>query len=351
MLPFNQRGYIPFFLLFAVIMISGFIMYAATDGRLFLGQTNLNPDYTPILVIKNNRIATDTGRFQVIPPLTSPSSTISALIAKNASDSANPSPSPELSGEAGPAGDIIHTPRGDFIVQVVTLPISATMVTDTASDADCPRDCPTFALAEFVTKNGGVAGITGTFNCPSDYEDCKDKKESFDFSVYNSRLGKWINESNLSWNDRSMIYQDGGGYHYQQDVKNFSGSVKAGIVNFPGILNNGQVTVNPNGLPEKQRSKGTKSGVGYGKDNIYLVVAYDADMEDFAEIFKVLGALNALNMDGGGGAALYHNGGYKAGPGRNLPNAIIFKWIPPFVRSAHNKAGPGRNLPNAIIFK
>jgi exopolysaccharide biosynthesis protein len=73
------------------------------------------------------------------------------------------------------------------------------------------------------------------------------------------------------------------------------------------------------------RNRGTKSGVGYGKDNIYLVVAYDADMVEFAEIFKTLGAEYALNMDGGGGTALYHNGGYKAGPGRNLPNAIIFK--------------------------
>jgi hypothetical protein len=324
MLPFGQRGFIPFFLLFSVIMISIFILYAASDGRLFLGQRSLNSDYTPILIIKNNRIATDSAAFQVIPPLQSPIATSSAK-PKEASSSANPSPSPALSSEAGPAGDNIHTSRGDFIIQVVTLPISATMVTDTANDSDCPKDCATFALAEFVTKNGGVAGITGTFNCPPDYEDCKDKKDSFDFSVYNSRLKKWINEANLSWNDRSMIYQDGGGYHYQQDAKNFSGSVNAGIVNFPGILNNGQVTVNPNGLPEKQRSKGTKTGIGYGKDNIYLVVAYNADMEDFAEIFKTLGALNALNMDGGGGTALYHNGGYKAGPGRNLPNAIIFK--------------------------
>ena len=325
MLPIGQRGYIPLFLLFTAIILSGIVLYAAVDGRLFLGSFSTNPDYTPILIIKNNQIATDTGKFQVIAPLRSPQATTSAYLTKESTASSSASPSPGLSSEAGPAGDNIHTSRGDFIIQVVTLPISATMVTDTASDADCPRDCPVFPLAEFVTKNGGVAGITGTFNCPSDYEDCKDKKESFDFSVYNSRLKKWINEANLSWNDRSMLYQDNSGYHYQQDAKNFSGSLNAGIVNFPGILNNGQVTVNPAGLPEKQRSKGTKSGVGFGKDNIYLVVAYNADMEDFAEIFKTLGATNALNMDGGGGAALYHNGGYRAGPGRNLPNAIIFK--------------------------
>jgi hypothetical protein len=324
MLPIGQRGYIPLFLLFTAIILSGIVLYAATDGRLFLGSTTTNPDYTPILVIKNNQIATDSGKFQVIAPLRSPQAIIQ-LQNDTATDSANPSPSPQLSSESAPAADTLHTTRGDFRVQVVTLPISANMVTDTASDSDCPKDCPVFPLAEFVTKNGGVAGITGTFNCPSDYEDCKDKKESFDFSVYNTRLKKWINESNLKWDGRSMIYQDGGGYHYQQDAKNFSGSLNAGITNFPGILNGGQITVEPNSLPEKQRNRGTKSGVGYGKDNIYLVVAYDADMVEFAEIFKTLGAEYALNMDGGGGTALYHNGGYKAGPGRNLPNAIIFK--------------------------
>jgi hypothetical protein len=324
MLPLGQRGYIPLFLLFTSIILSVFILYTAADGRLFNSWNETSVDYTPILLIKNNKIATDSAAFQIIPPLNI--GTGSAVQNQTTSTtSAETSPTPELTSEAGPAGDNLHTSRGDFIVQVVTLPISSRMVTDTASDTDCPRDCPVFALAEFVTKNGGVAGITGTFNCPSDYPDCSDKKESFDFSVYNSRLNKWINESNLSWNDRSMIYQDGGGYHYQQDAKNFSGTVNAGIVNFPGILNNGQITVNVAGLPEKQRNKGTKSGVGFGKDNIYLVVAYDVDMEDFAEVFKTLGALNALNMDGGGGAALYHNGGYKAGPGRNLPNAIIFK--------------------------
>lgn len=323
MLPaITQRGYIPIFLLITAIILSGFVLFTAKNSDFFKKwDKETDPDYTPILIIKHNKIATGSGNIQIITPL----NIGTASVQPSASSSANPSPSPGLSSEAGPAGDLIHTTRGDFIAQIVTLPISSKMVTDTASDNDCPKDCPTFPLAEFVTKNGGVAGITGTFNCPADYEDCKDKKDSYDFSVYNTRLHKWINESNLSWNDRSMIYQDDSGYHYQQDAKNFSGSVNAGIVNFPGILNDGNITVNPAGLPEKQRSKGTKTGVGYGKENVYLVVAYNADMEDFAQIFKSIGATHALNMDGGGGTALYHQGGYKAGPGRNLPNAIIFR--------------------------
>lgn len=109
-----------------------------------------------------------------------------------------------------------------------------------------------------------------------------------------------------------------------QNCRLFGGGLNAGIVNYPGILNNGQITVEANTLSEKQASKGTKGGIGFNTSNVFLVIAYGVDMSDFAAVFKALGAQYALNLDGGGSAALY-NGGYKAGPGRTLPNAIIFK--------------------------
>lgn len=46
-------------------------------------------------------------------------------------------------------------------------------------------------------------------------------------------------------------------------------------------------------------------------------------MLDLAHVFKSLGATHALNLDGGGSVALWF-GGYKVGPGRSLPNAVIF---------------------------
>jgi exopolysaccharide biosynthesis protein len=48
-----------------------------------------------------------------------------------------------------------------------------------------------------------------------------------------------------------------------------------------------------------------------------------ATVPDTGYVFKALGADYALNLDGGGSSALYF-GGYKVGPGRNLPNAIVF---------------------------
>jgi len=36
-----------------------------------------------------------------------------------------------------------------------------------------------------------------------------------------------------------------------------------------------------------------------------------------------MGIQNALNLDSGGSTALW-SGGYKVGPGRNLPNVLLF---------------------------
>lgn len=131
-------------------------------------------------------------------------------------------------------------------------------------------------------------------------------------------------QGNLFWNDRSIVYQDGSGIHYMQNANGFGGGLNAGIVNYPGILNGGQVTITQGSLSQKQSSKGTKGGIGFSNSKIFLVVASNVDMADFAHIFKSLGATHALNLDGGGSVALWY-GGYKVGPGRSLPNAIIFK--------------------------
>ena len=71
-------------------------------------------------------------------------------------------------------------------------------------------------------------------------------------------------------------------------------------------------------------AKGTRSGIGYGSGKLLLVVARSVSFMDLANIFKNLGATEALNLDGGGSVALY-DGGYKVGPGRSHPNAVIIK--------------------------
>jgi len=45
---------------------------------------------------------------------------------------------------------------------------------------------------------------------------------------------------------------------------------------------------------------------------------------DLGYIMQALGMEYAINQDGGGSAAIVFAGQYRMGPGRNIPNALIF---------------------------
>jgi exopolysaccharide biosynthesis protein len=67
-----------------------------------------------------------------------------------------------------------------------------------------------------------------------------------------------------------------------------------------------------------------RTAIGYKDNKIYLVVANKATVPELAIIMQTLGMEYALNLDGGYSTALYYNDEYMIGPGRNIPNAIIF---------------------------
>jgi exopolysaccharide biosynthesis protein len=56
---------------------------------------------------------------------------------------------------------------------------------------------------------------------------------------------------------------------------------------------------------------------------VYIGVVHNVTVAGMARVLKAMGMENALNLDSGGSVALW-SGGYKVGPGRNLPNAILF---------------------------
>lgn len=239
-----------------------------------------------------------------------------------------PSPLPSVQGVAsGPVKTSVVTPKGTFQVTLLSLP-GAKMVTDTASDYDCHDNCPTLSLRDFVTRNRGFAGVNGTYFCPSTYAECTSKKNSFDFPVYNSRLSKWINSYSLPWNSRSLIFANSSGPQYTQNARDFSGGLLAGLVNHPGLLRDGNIQIDDNqsGLSTKQKARGTKVGIGIKSGAYTIVIARNVTMLEFAHVFKSLGASSALNLDAGGSTALFYNGRYYSGPGRLLPNAIVFTY-------------------------
>lgn len=287
------------------------------------------PSPTPQPIIEVNQSPTPTTIASPSPTLTptprpTPSPTLEPTSQPTLRPTVNPTPAP-VSGppSTGHSRYTIGTEVGSFLIDVVSLPSSAQMITDTANDNDCAADCPAMPLADYVSRNGAYAGINGTYFCPPDYGDCASKKNSFDFPVYNSRLGKWINQTNLFWNQRSMILKNGG-MQFFRNANSYGGGGSAGIVNHPGVLENGNVIADQMSPNSSQMSKGTRGGIGYNGSNIFLVIARSASVQDLGYIFKALGATNAMNLDGGGSVALWY-GGYKVGPGRALPNAIVFK--------------------------
>lgn len=267
-----------------------------------------------------NITASDTAKILFRPPPPTPTPVPST-----------PVPVPVLSGPPGTGLStvMVSTEKGNFRATILSVDLSTSrMITDSSSDSDCSNDCPATNLASFVSKNGGFAGVNGTYFCPDTYPDCQSKKNAFDFPIYVTRLSKWAQGDKLGWSERrAILYTDGSGAHYQNSSAGFGGGLNAGIINYPGLVDNGNVQIDDGqgGLSDKQKMKGTKVGIGTrNTNNILVVVGYNVNMLEFAHIFKSLGAKGALNLDTGGSTALYYNGSYVLGPGRNLPNAIIF---------------------------
>ncbi len=290
-----------------------------------IGVKNTNPQASEL--IETVSTVTPTASPQ-------PSPTSSSTPKPTSTPTKAPTPKPATPAPvSGPPGAgysriTVATEKGNFGASVLSIDLnSARMITDTGNDGDCGTNCTVLSLQDYVARNGGFAGVNGTYFCPATYPECASKSNSYDFPVWNTRLGHWVNGGNLFWNSRAIFYTDGSGAHYMQNSSGFGGGLTAGMVNYPGLVNGGVVQIDDNqsGLSDKQKAVGTKVGIGLrDSKNVMIVVASSVNMQQFAYVFKALGAQGALNLDTGGSTALYYNGKYLSGPGRALPNAIIF---------------------------
>ncbi|MCA9392270.1 phosphodiester glycosidase family protein [candidate division WWE3 bacterium] len=235
--------------------------------------------------------------------------------------------SPPAQPAVGYSYQSVSTSKGTFGVYLVKLSRSQyTMKTITANTNDCTNNCPAKTLADYVSSNNAYAGINGSYFCPPDYASCSGKTYSFDSAMYNSNLGKWINASHLTWNGLGMVTANGATLKYYQPSTSYdNSSVTAGIVNFPSLLHGGTIVGDTGNLAAYQTQvKGTRGFIGSNDTDFFFGHVSGATVLDVAYVLKALGATNALNLDGGGSSALYVGGSYKVGPGRLLPNAVVF---------------------------
>src|SRR6185369_13345344 len=159
---------------------------------------------------------------------------------------------------------------------------------------------------------------------------CAGKTNTFHGPVYNSAAHVMVNASDMAIHQGPMIVAGTDGrlayFHRTNDFQN-AFPVAAALANYPSLVENGAVVVESEArLAETNPTvKSVRGGIGFDEHFIYLVIAHNATVTDLAYIMQTVGAKNALNLDGGGSAALWYDGGYLVGPGRSLPNAIVFK--------------------------
>jgi exopolysaccharide biosynthesis protein len=213
---------------------------------------------------------------------------------------------------------------GTYAVAIVAADLGSTrVIVDTATDGDCRDNCPVLSLGDYVARNGAFAGINGSYFCPSSYPSCAGKTNSFDTLVMNKNK-KYINSDNNVYSTVPVAVFGSGFARFLGASSGWGRdtSVNGVIANQPLLLSGGNIAFG-GGSDPKQGSKGARSFVGNKGSTVYIGVVYNATVAEVAYVLKALGLENALNLDSGGSTALW-SGGYKVGPGRNIPNAILF---------------------------
>lgn len=233
-------------------------------------------------------------------------------------------------GQSGqvPAGfstQAVKISSGTYTVYVISADLSSTkVIVDTASSGDCRDSCPVMSLGDYVGRNGAFAGINGNFFCPAEYPSCVGKTNSFDTLVMNKNKTYFNSDNNVYSNIPAAIFSAGSARFVSRSLEwGRDTGVDSVIANYPLYLSGGQVIYGGNSNDSKIDSKGSRSFVGAKGSSVYIGYVLGASSKDAAEVLKALGLQEAMGLDQGGSTALWF-GGYKLGPGRGIPNALLF---------------------------
>lgn len=211
-----------------------------------------------------------------------------------------------------------------YLVDIIAADLGSTkVIVDTASEKNCKQDCPVMSLGAYAARSGAFAGINGSYFCPSTYPACADKKNSFDTLLMNKNK-VYFNSDNNKYSTVPAVIFGSGWIRFVSRTLDWGRdtSIDGMIANQPLLLMGGNVAFGGDEDPKKE-SKGSRSFVARKDNTIYIGVVYNATVAEAARVLKAMGMGDALNMDSGGSTALWF-GGYKVGPGRDIPNAILF---------------------------
>lgn len=233
----------------------------------------------------------------------------------------------------------VQTTRGKFTANVVAINLENPKLhisTLTGSAYDCVTNCPVAPLHKYIQRVQGFAGINGTYFCPYDYASCVGQTGSYYWMVYNSVRQTFVNIHQNKFNTGPLVaFDTENHWHFYREARDWPGlapfeaqyetKLTALISNSPALIVNRKVVVKSSELDTKQRTaKGPRSGLGFKGKNAYLIVVSGATVLDLAAVMDYFKMEYAINLDGGGSSALYYMSKYRVGPGRNIPNALIF---------------------------
>lgn len=218
----------------------------------------------------------------------------------------------------------VTTDIGTFLVDIIAADLSTTHVyVDTASSGTCGNNCPVLPLGDYVSRNGAYAGVNGGYFCPAEYPSCVGKTGSFDTLLMNKNKVYFNSDNNVYSVVPAVVFGSGWVRFVGQSLDwGRDTSIDSMIANQPLVLSGGNIAFGGNSDP-KMSSKSTRGFVANKGSTVYIGMMFNASVADMGHIAKALGFDNTLNLDDGGSAALW-SGGYKVGPGRNIPNAILF---------------------------
>ena len=218
----------------------------------------------------------------------------------------------------------VNIDSGTFTVDIISADLNSTrVIVDTASENDCSNNCPVLSLSDYVNRNGAFAGINGSYFCPADYPTCAGKTNSFDTLLMNKNKKYFNSDNNVYSVVPAVIFSGNWARFISKSLEwGRDTGVDSVIANQPLLVQGNQIAFS-DGSDAKWNSKGFRNFIGNKGNVVYIGIVRNATMTEGAKVLQTLGLENAMNLDSGGSSALW-SGGYKVGPGRNIPNAILF---------------------------
>lgn len=209
-----------------------------------------------------------------------------------------------------------------FVVDIVAADLSNTkVIVDTASEEDCRDNCPVLPLATYVARNGAIAGINGSYFCPASYPTCAGKTNSFDTLLMNKNKRYFNSDNNVYSTVPAVIFSGSVRYVGQTQQWGRDTGIDGMIANYPLLVSGGKAIAGDTS-DAKLASTGNRAFVGSKGGTVYIGVVRGVSVGGAARVLAEMGMEGALNLDSGGSTALWA-GGYKYGPGRDIPNAIL----------------------------